>query len=129
MSMVPNIWAVNASNPEGVNFNSRYINDDPNSPTSTVNRKRNIVSPIEINDIADQATLDAYVRRLAYNSSNQYQKSTFRTMKDPTHGYSDVIYLEHDELGIGAKYIETSWSMNLKVGSMMEHTVRRVITI
>ena len=126
---VPNKWVVVATNPETDPLVSRYTNDNPLSPTSTVNRRRNIVDYREISDIANQEVLDDYVRRIAYEASNVYGKFIFETSIMPHHTYMDCIYCEHTGLGIANKYIETSWEMELKAGGKMTHNTRRVIQI
>ena len=126
---VPNKWVVVATNPETDPLVSRYTNDNAGSPTSTVNRKRNIVDYREVDDILDQKTLDEYVRRIAYEASQVYGKFIFETVIMPHHSYMDSLYCEHTDLGIKNKYIETSWQIDLKAGGKMQHSARRVIQI
>ena len=126
---VPNKWVVVATNPETDPLVSRYTNDNAGSPTSTVNRKRNIVDYREIDDILDQKTLDEYVQRIAYEASQVYGKFIFETAIMPHHSYMDSLYCEHSDLGIANKYIETNWEMELKAGGKMQHNARRVIQI
>jgi hypothetical protein len=126
---IPNIWVVVASNAENKSLKAVYKNESPTSPTSLPNRNRNIVDYRTVSDIADQATLKNYVKRLAYNTTNQYRKVSFETLINPKHSYSDCILIEDKKLGINAKYIETSWSFSMKVGEKMKHQGRRVIQI
>lgn len=126
---VANKWVVVATNPETEPLVSRYSNDNAGSPTSTVNRRRNIVDYREIDDIASQEILDNYVRRIAYETSNVYGKFIFDTAIMPHHSYMDALYCEHTDLGIKNKYIETSWEMDLNTGGRMKHNTRRVIQI
>lgn len=126
---VPNKWVVVASNPETEPLVSRYTNDNAGSPTSTVNRKRNIVDYREIDDILDQKTLDEYVQRIAYEASQVYGKFIFETAIMPHHSYMDSLYCEHTNLGIANKYIETNWEIELKAGGKMLHSARRVMQI
>jgi len=126
---VPNRWVVVASNPETEPLVSRYTNDNAGSPTSTLNRKRNIVDYREVDDILDQKTLDEYVQRIAYEASQIYGKFIFETAIMPHHGYMDSLYCEHTGLNIANKYIETSWEIELKASGKMLHNARRVIQI
>lgn len=126
---VANIFVVVASNAENESLRALYKNVSPTSPTSIINRRRNIVDYRTVSDIADQTTLNNYVKRLAYNATNTYQKISFETLVNPRHGYNECIYVEDKALGISSKYIETSWEFNLQVGSTMKHQARRVITI
>lgn len=126
---VPNKWVVIASNPERTELVSRYVNDLPTSKTSTISRKRSIVDVRKVNDILDQPTLDSYTKRIAYESSWVVEKFGFETLAMPHHGFNDCLYCEYSDLGISAKYIETSWSMELIHGGRMAHNARRVIFI
>ncbi|PYG88503.1 hypothetical protein LY28_01352 [Ruminiclostridium sufflavum DSM 19573] len=126
---VPNKWIVTASNAEKIPITSKYTNDLPTSITSTINRNRTITKFVTINDISDQDTLDAYVKRLAYNDSQIYGSFMFSTCCMPHHTFSDIIYVEHSTLNIKEKFTETSWSMELQAGGKMSHNLRRVIKI
>ena len=126
---VPNVWVVTASNPEKDPLVSRYVNDSATSKTSTVSRNRRIVDFREIDDIYDQATLDAYVQRIAYESSQVYDRMVFNTATMPHHTYSDALLIQYDKLGVSEKYIETSWTMNLSLGGLQNHECRRAITL
>lgn len=126
---IPNKWVVVASNPESEPLTSTYTNDNPLSITSTVNRGRTIVDFRTIDNIADQDSLDAYVDRIAFNASQSYSYAEFITANMPHHSYNDVITLTSGSLGISGKYSETGWSMDLRVGGEMTHSVRMVVNI
>lgn len=126
---IPNVWVVTASNPENEPLVSRYTNDSADSKTSTVNRNRRIVDFREIDDIYDQTTLDAYVQRIAYESSQVYDRFIFNSAAMPHHTYMDILRIQHDKLGIFEKYVETSWTLNLSLGGLQSHECRRVIII
>lgn len=126
---VPNKFILTATNPEREVLLAKFTNDNPISPLSTVNRGRNIVLFQKIDDIADQVTLNARVRRLAYEKSNVYGKFIFNTALMPHHENSDCLYCEHTDLGIQGKYIEESWSMTLEHGGIMNHICKEVINI
>lgn len=126
---VPNKWVRYLSNPEKATIRSVYVNDLPTSKTSTINRGRTIVDADKVDDILDQATLDEYVKRLAYESSNVYGKFIFETALMPHHSYMNMLFIEHTGIGVSAKYTETAWSMSLTAGGRMMHNTRRVIQI
>lgn len=126
---VPNKWVVVCSNPEQEPLVSVYINDNPDSPTSTVSRGRIIVDYREAQDIADQSSLDAYVQRIAFEASQVYGKITFETAIMPMHDYADILEIDYSPLQIKGKYSETSWTMPLAVGAKMKHEIRKVVTI
>ena len=126
---VPNKWVVVASNPESSPLVSTYTNTNPNSILSTVNRGRTIVDFRKIDNIANQATLDAYVQKIAFEASQIYGHISFETAIMPFHSYSDVIQLGYSTMSISDKYSETEWSMPLSTGAKMRHKVRKVVQI
>lgn len=126
---VPNKWVVVLSNPEREPLVSTYTNESPDSPTSTVSRGRTIVDYREIDNIADQQSLDAYVQRIAFEASQVYGKVEFETAIVPHHDYADVLQLIYSPLVINGKYAETGWTIPLENGGKMKHSLRKVVTI
>jgi len=126
---VANTWVVTESNPEKDPIVSSKVNNNPESPTSTVRLGRTIVDFREVDDIADQATLNAYVERIAFEASQVFGKLKFKTALMPFHEYSDVIHIKYDPLKVDYKFSETNWTMKLEAGGEMEHEVRRVVSI
>lgn len=126
---IPNKWVIVSSNAETSPLTSTYTNTNANSPTSTVNRGRTIVDFRAIDTIADQASLDAHVQRLAFEASQVYGHVVFETAIMPMHSYNDILQLNYSYLGINDKYSEMSWTLPLAVGGKMKHEVRRVVQI
>lgn len=129
LTYIPNTWVVVRSNAEQEPLSSTYVNDNPSSITSTVNRGRIILDRRELEDIADQQALDAYTQRIAFEASQVYGKVDFETGIMPMHDYADIIELDYSRLGIKEKYSETSWSMPLRIDGRMKHSIRKVVTI
>lgn len=126
---VPNVFVVVRTNEEEPPLSSTVINDDPNSPVSTINRGRSIVDFREIDDIADQEALDAYVERIAFEAQLKYGRIRFNSALMPIHGYSDVVQFDFGSLGISGKYLELSWEMDLTVNGVMSHELRQVVSL
>lgn len=126
---VPNTWVRVASMPQKTSIKSTYINSLPTSKTSTISRGRTIVDYAVINDVCNQAALDDYVKRIAYEASQIYGTFEFETALMPHHTANDCLYIEHSTFNIAAKFIETSWRMDLTAGGRMQHSARRVIMI
>ena len=105
---------------------SSITNDDPNSKLSTVSRGRTIVDIAALDDVADQASLDAIVAKLMAESKI-YQTIAFETMNMPNHEYSDCLYVDNSELDVAGKYIETAWEMELWTGGKMKHECRKAV--
>lgn len=126
---VPNKWVVVRTNSEELPLKSVYVNSNEESLTSTINRGRTIVDYREIDNTADQAALDSYTERIAFEASQIYGKLKFNTALMPMHDYFDILQIEYSSLGINGKYSETEWTLPLVVGGQMNHSVRRVVTI
>jgi hypothetical protein len=126
---VPNKWVLVATNPERAPLRSVYVNSSPTSRTSTISRGRTIVDFREIDDVVDQTTLDAKVKRIAYESSQIYGKFIFETAAMPHHAYLDMLFIEHSGHEVAAKFTETSWTIQLTHTGRMRHETRRVIQI
>ena len=129
LTNVANYWVVTQSNPEKEPLVATKVNNNPDSPTSTVNLGRTIVDFREVDDISDQATLNAYVDRIAFEASQVFGKLKFKTALMPFHEYADVLHIKYDTLKIDYKFSETNWTMKLEAGGEMEHEVRRVVSI
>ena len=125
----PNVWICIASNAEDDPLVSVEENNNPASATSIARRGRKIVRCEHLSDIADQASLNAYAKRLAYDGSNVYETLEFETLINPQHGYQTAMAIQHKGLGIDAKYIETAWSIPLQVGGRMRHRARRILQV
>lgn len=125
---IPNQFVLVVSQPDRPVLKSVYTNTNPASPTSTVSRGRTIVDYQSV-DAADQATLDSLAQMSAFKASQIYQTVTFSTAIMPHHSYNDVISFNSALMGVSSKYEEIGWSMQLKAGSRMQHTIRRVIIV
>lgn len=126
---IPNVFRVVRTNEEEEPMTSTYINDNPESKLSTVSRGRSIVDHREIDNIADQEALDAYVERVAFEASQVYGRIVFKSALVPIHGYANVLRLRYQNLKIDGKYLELKWSMKLEVGGEMEHELRQVVVL
>lgn len=126
---VPNKWVLFISDPDRASIRSEYTNNASGSPTSVVNRGFTIVDYREESEIVDQETLDSRVARIAYESSQVYEKVVISTGIMPMHEHMDVIALRYGRLDIDDRYQETDWTMTLKAGATMSHSLRRLVQI
>lgn len=126
---VPNVFVVVRTNPEETPLKSQYTNIKESSPLSTVNRGRMIVDYREIEDIADQASLDAYTERIAFEAAQVYGRIRWRSALMPFHSYANVLQFDFGMLGISGKYLELGWEMQLQVGGVMSHELRQVVAV
>lgn len=125
---VPNVFVAVCSNPDlDEDYRSVYVNDNPVSAFSTVQRRRRIISEIYRPDqIASQVDLDAYVRRMAFERSLAASETvTFSTAPMPIHGRAEDVEMQHpDANGV---YREVGWTIYLDADKDMEHTAKRTV--
>lgn len=122
---VPNRFIAFTSSPDVASLFSIYENDDPSDPLSTRNRQV-VTAKQEVSEIADQASLDKYVRDWAQREKAAVYSVRFTTGLMPMHGHRNIYQFEHGVLGVNAIYQETSWSMDLAAGGEMGHSARRL---
>lgn len=141
-----NIFIMVATNIDsGIELISEYENKDPLSRISTVNQDE-VMDYEEIDNIADQASLDSRVRRKASDSSSRYSHINLSTALMPDHEDQDVIYLDltlpafqrklqeqkiylPDIFKTPLKIHETFWEMNAVFDGEMSHECRRVVQL
>lgn len=126
---VPNTFIVVRTNAEEAPLKSVLVNENPNSPLSTISRGRPIVDYREIDDIADQEALDAYTERVAFEASQVYGRIRWQSALMPFHSYGNVLQFDFGTLGISGKYLELGWEMQLQVGGIMSHDLRQVVAL
>lgn len=126
---VPNKWVLVVSEADRPALVSTYTNTSASSPTSTVSRGRTITKYDSSQTAPDQATLDGLAARMAFEDSQVYETVSFSTALMPFHSDLDVLGVSVAGLALGSvKFQETAWSMELRVGGTMSHTVRRTIS-
>lgn len=126
---VPNKFVVVQSNAETNPLISIYVNENPLSITSTVSRGRTIVETRDVDNIADQVSLDSYAKRIAFEASQVYGHIEFETAIMPMHSHSDLLHVTYSRMGIKDRYVETNWTIPLESGEKMSHSARRVVAI
>lgn len=129
MFNVPNSWVVVRTNTEQPPLIATKTNNSVDSPTSIINRGRTIVDFREVDDIANQTALNAFVIRIAAEASQIYGKIEFETAIMPMHEYSDSLSISYKNLEINDTYSETAWEIDLKAGGKMKHEARKVVDI
>lgn len=98
---IPNVIEVSYSN-NNKKYYSRVVNNDPNSPISTVNRGREITKRItdpQLTGVPTQGEIDLYAKQLLKEASTLEYEVTY------THGYYPVkigqcVRLNHEKFGL-----------------------------
>lgn len=140
MFQMPNVFIAACANPlKGYPLTATAVNDNPQSPLSTVRRGRRICQLYMVDNIADQAELQAYAEKLRNDSLMRGETLTIRTALLPGIGVGDVvaIYYENQILDIygndagfepiDAICVTRAWTMGLSVGGSMEMELERVV--
>lgn len=100
-------------------------NTSPTSPLSIFNRGRRIVEVEQVSNIASQEELQAYADNKVSKSISMGEQITVITDLQPGFGVGDITALQTKEVtGI---CVESSWSMELKPGGNMTHSMERVV--
>lgn len=122
----PNVFVCVCSNPDKDDVMiAKAENTNPQSALSIARRGRKIVKVEKVNNIADQAELQAYAERLRNESMITGEVFRIQTALQPGHGVNDVVAFHHDD--VTAICIETSWSMSLGVGGTMQRSLKKVV--
>lgn len=100
-------------------------NTNPQSPLSIARRGRRITKVERINNIASQEELQMYADRMVMDSLMKGEVLRVSTCLLPGFGVGDVVALRYGETS--SICTESSWSMELKIGGIMEHTLDRVV--
>lgn len=122
----PNVFICVCSNPDKDSaMVATAVNDNPQSPLSTVRRGRRICRLETVDNIASQEELQAYANRLCNESLITGETITVQTALLPGYGVADVTALHYEEFaGI---CIERGWTMELRTGGNMTHRLEKVV--
>lgn len=124
----PNVFIAICQNPDLPEpLVATAVNDSPLSALSTYRRGRRIAQTYFVDNIADQAELQAYAERLKSDSMFSTEEVSIATANVPGHGIGDVVAVRHPQFdGI---YRETGWSLTLGIGNLMTHDLQRRVLI
>jgi hypothetical protein len=117
------------SQPDRAVINATYLNTNPQSPVSTVNRGRTITLYQQDQDSPDLTTLQGIASRIAFDAAQVYEVINLNTLIMPMHSHGDIIQVNYSTLGISASYQELGWSYQAKAGASMSHSLQRVLPV
>ena len=100
-------------------------NKNPQSPLSIPRRKRRIAAVYRVDNVPNQEELQAYADRLRNQSLIGGESITVQTALLPGYGVGDVVALHYGD--ISDICIEKAWTMALRTGGNMTHTLERVV--
>lgn len=114
------------SNPSTSLLVSIARNDDPSDPFSTY-AIGEVPLTVKVDNVADKQELDTLATKMLFEQRQITQDVVFNSLINPVHGLNDVIQLFSPNLeGI---FLENSWTIPLKAGSLMTHKMRRLVDV
>ena len=122
----PNTFVVICSNPDkSAPMTATAVNNSPGSPFSVIRRGRAISKVVQVKNISSQAALQEYADRLCNESMLRGETFKASTALLPGYGVDDVVALHYGE--IAALCVDKEWSMDLRTGGTMTHTLEKVV--
>lgn len=122
----PNVFVAWCANPDkSGNMVARAENLNPQSPLSISRRGRRIVQVTQVDNIASQEELQAYVDRQRNDSLIGGETLQITTALLPGYNVRDVVGLKYKDLS--ALCILQGYTMELRVGGSMQMTLQRVV--
>ena len=124
----PNVFVCICSNPDKpAALTATAENDNPYSPLSITRRGRRIVSVEYVDNIASQTELEAYVARRRNGSMIRGETLIVQTALLPGYGVDETTALYYKDFT--AICLERGFTMDLRVGGVMTHTLERVVYV
>ena len=120
----PNVFIAVLSNPELSPAVATAVNDFPQSRLSILRRGMRIPQVYKVDNIA-AGELQAYANRLRDEGMQTGEYVDVSSPAYPDHGVNDTVALELPELH--GLYRETRWSISMRAGDMMTHTLERMV--
>ncbi len=121
-----NVFLVYCANPDKTgNMIATAVNDNPQSPLSTVRRGRRIVRAEKVDNIESQNALEKYAQWLRDKSLMTGEIVSLTTGLRPGFGVAQAVSIKDwDGVSTG---VEHAFTMPLQVGGKMSHTVERIV--
>jgi len=124
----PNVFVAICENPELEEpLTAKAENNSPVSRLSIQARKRRIAKVQRVDNIASQAELNRYAQRLCYESMTRAETVTISTGKIPANELYDAVGLNLN--GVQGIFTEKGWTVRLKDGEPITHTLERRVFI
>lgn len=127
---VPNRFVLVHTHPEkNTVWRASLLNDDPESPTSTVNVGREITYYQEVQEVESQAELIKMVYRLAREKSQVNGIMSIETALVPNFEVFDILSIRNSYLDVDGNYFLESYTMDLKIGGSMKIKAQKVVSL
>jgi hypothetical protein len=124
---LPNVFVGVVSTPDQEVLTYKAENHNLNSDLSIERRGYKLTQVYQLDGIASQDELEAYVNKLMTDSMMAIEGVTLSTGIQPDHDFQNCIQIEHK--GVTGLYIEKSWSYSLEPGGAMEHYAEKKVFV
>ncbi len=124
---LPNVFVGVVSTPEQEVLTFKAENHNPNSDLSIERRGYKLTQVYQLDGIASQDELEAYVNKLLSDSMMAVEGVNLSTEIQPGHDFQNCIQVEHK--GLTGLYIEKSWSYSLETGAAMSHYAEKKVMV
>lgn len=126
---VPNRWVLIVSSPDQPALRAEIQNNNPFSPTSTINRGRIVTKVITGVVAPNQGVLNSIAERYRDEDGQLFETVEFKTGLMPVHENGDVYDFAYFDLSVAGRFLELSWDVDLVQGAEMAHVIRRTISV
>ena len=128
-SQTANCIVVVCKDPSRAAFSATYTNSNPASRASTVTLGRTITRKIDQNGLNSVTEAQALAQQQCELAAAGLHRVTLQTSLDPRRQPYEAYDIEVTSVGsivLTGKYWCTGWTMDLKTGGLMKHTLSRV---
>lgn len=125
---IPNKVVCICSNADNEPMTAEAVNADPESPYSTVARKKHIVRVEQVSDIADQAALDAKARELLLSAMSVVESIEIRHSFQPFR-VGDAVLMDYAKAGYVKKLVTISREKQMIPGIRCKTKARRFVNL
>ena len=122
---LPNVLVGVASGPDREPLSYVKENTDLNSQISIPKRGYKVVKIYDVNNVADQATLEAYIDQKYLDASQITETVNIETALEGGHEYGDTVHVKTKL--ISGLFNEVEWSIDSK--GKMKHTLERKVFV
>lgn len=124
---LPNVLVGMASDPDRNPLYYVKENTDPQSAISIPRRGYRVMKTYNVRNIADQATLEAYINQKYLESTQVTETVQIETNLEGGHEYGDSVQLRTDL--INGLFTEAEWSVSFGVNGTMTHKLERKVFV
>ena len=124
---LPNVLVGMASSPDRTPLYYVKENNDPRSAISIPKRGYRVVKTYNVQNIADQATLESFIDQKFFDASQITETVNVETSLEGDHEYGDTVQLKSNL--INGLFNEIEWSVSFGSNGTMRHRLERKVLV